>query len=382
MFYPLHAFVCERCYLVQLDKLAGPDELFRDYRYFSSYSTTWLAHATSYADEMTRRGIGTRSRVVEVASNDGYLLRNFVARGVPVLGIEPASNVAAVAREAGVPTLNEFFGTALAHRVRAEFGDAHLIVANNVLAHVPDLHDFVGGFAALLAADGIVTIEFPHVLRTIAGMQFDTIYHEHFSYLSLIALTPLFDRHGLEIVEVAELPTHGGSLRVFVAPRGSRSIEPSVAAALAAERAAGLDRVDTYAAFGARMARIRDDFVTFLHDAKHAGKRVVAFAAAPYPTTRLPACFASWRNVTKSSLIRAMRAPNAAYVSTRSSPAARSAASAAATLGSIEREPRGATKTRSEPPCVGSSATSTISSPWRSKSGVSAISERYEKCSW
>jgi len=287
MFYPLHAFVCERCYLVQLDKLAGPDELFRDYRYFSSYSTTWLAHATSYADEMTRRGIGTRSRVVEVASNDGYLLRNFVARGVPVLGIEPASNVAAVAREAGVPTLNEFFGTALAHRVRAEFGDAHLIVANNVLAHVPDLNDFVGGFAALLAADGIVTIEFPHVLRTIAGMQFDTIYHEHFSYLSLIALTPLFDRHGLEIVEVAELPTHGGSLRVFVAPRGSRSIEPSVAAALAAERAAGLDRVDTYAAFGARMARIRDDFVTFLHDAKHAGKRVVGYGAAAKATTLL-----------------------------------------------------------------------------------------------
>jgi SAM-dependent methyltransferase len=287
MFYPLHAFVCERCYLVQLDKFAGPDELFRDYRYFSSYSTTWLAHAETYAEEMTRRGIGPRSRVVEVASNDGYLLRNFVARGVPVLGIEPASNVAAVAREAGVPTLDEFFGTALAHRVRAEFGAAHLIVANNVLAHVPDVNDFVGGFAALLTPDGVVTVEFPHVLRMIAGMQFDTIYHEHFSYLSLIALTPLFARHRLEIVEVAELPTHGGSLRVFVAPRGSRPVEPSVAAALAAERAAGLDRIETYAAFGARMAHIKDDFVAFLHDAKRAGKRVAGYGAAAKATTLL-----------------------------------------------------------------------------------------------
>jgi SAM-dependent methyltransferase len=286
-FYPLHAFVCGQCYLVQLDVFAGPDELFRDYRYFSSYSTTWLAHAQAYAEEMTRRGIGPRSRVVEVASNDGYLLRNFVARGVPVLGIEPASNVAAVAREAGVPTLDEFFGTALAHRVRAEFGAANLIVANNVLAHVPDVNDFVGGFAALLAPDGVVTIEFPHLLRTIAGMQFDTVYHEHFSYLSLIALTPLFARHGLEIVEVTEFPTHGGSLRVFVAPAGSRAVEPSVAVVVAAERAAGLDRIETYAAFGARAARIKDDFVAFLRGAKRDCKRVAGYGAAAKATTLL-----------------------------------------------------------------------------------------------
>ena len=286
-FYPLHAYVCDRCFLVQLDVFATPAELFRDYRYFSSYSTTWLAHAEAYAAEMTRRGIGPGSRVVEVASNDGYLLRNFVARGVPVLGIEPASNVAAVAREAGVPTLDEFFGTALAQRVRVEFGAAHLIVANNVLAHVPDLNDFVGGFAALLASDGVVTIEFPHLLRTIAGMQFDTVYHEHFSYLSLIALAPLFARHGLEIVEVTELPTHGGSLRVFVAPRGSRAIDPSVGSVLAAERAAGLDRIDTYAAFSTRVARIKDDFVAFLHDAKRAGKRVAGYGAAAKATTLL-----------------------------------------------------------------------------------------------
>ena len=286
-FYPLHALVCERCYLVQLGVFATPDELFRDYRYFSSYSTTWLAHAEAYAGEMIRRGIGPQSRVVEVASNDGYLLRNFVARGVPVLGIVPASNVAAVAREAGVPTIDEFFGTALARRVRTEFGSAHLIVANNVLAHVPDLNDFVGGFAELLAPDGLVTIEFPHLLRTIAGMQFDTIYHEHFSYLSLLALTPLFARHGLEAIEITELPTHGGSLRVFVAPRGSRAVDAGVGAVLAAERAAGLDRVETYTAFGTRVARIKDDFVGFLADAKRGGHRVAGYGAAAKATTLL-----------------------------------------------------------------------------------------------
>jgi SAM-dependent methyltransferase len=286
-FYPLHAYVCERCRLVQLDVFASPEELFRDYRYFSSYSTTWLAHAAAYVEEMSRRGIGPGSRVVELASNDGYLLRNFVDRGVPVLGIEPASNVAAVARENGVPTLDEFFGVALAERVRREFGPADLIVANNVLAHVPDLNDFVGGIAALLAPEGVATIEFPHLLRTIAGMQFDTVYHEHFSYLSLIALTPLFARHGLEIVEVTELPTHGGSLRVFVAPANSRPIDASVEAVLAAEREAGFERVETYAAFGARVARIKDDFVAFLVDAKRRGKRVVGYGAAAKATTLL-----------------------------------------------------------------------------------------------
>jgi SAM-dependent methyltransferase len=286
-FYPLHAFVCERCFLVQLDVFASPEELFRDYRYFSSYSTTWLAHAEAYAAEMMRRGIGPESRVVELASNDGYLLRNFVARGVPVLGIEPASNVAAVAREAGVPTIDEFFGVALAHRVRAEFGAADLIVANNVLAHVPDLNDFVGGVAALVAAGGVATFEFPHLLRTIAGMQFDTVYHEHFSYLSLVALVPLFARHGLAIVEVAELPTHGGSLRVFVAPRGSRAADASVASVLAAERAAGFEDVATYVAFGERVARIKDDFVAFLLGAKRAGKRVAGYGAAAKATTLL-----------------------------------------------------------------------------------------------
>jgi len=287
MSYPLHAYVCDGCYLVQLGVFASPEELFRDYRYFSSYSTTWLDHARDYVDEMRRRGIGAGSRVVEVASNDGYLLRNFVAHGVPVLGIEPASNVAAVARDAGVPTIDAFFGVALAQRVRDEFGAADLIVANNVLAHVPDLNDFVGGFAALVAPGGVVTIEFPHLLRTMAGMQFDTVYHEHFSYLSLIALEPLFARHELEIVEVVELPTHGGSLRVFVAPAGTRPIDPSVAATLRAERAAGLDRLETYAAFGARVAGVKDAFVAFLLAAKQRGARVAGYGAAAKATTLL-----------------------------------------------------------------------------------------------
>jgi SAM-dependent methyltransferase len=285
--YPLHTRVCDHCFLVQLGVFASPEELFRDYRYFSSYSTTWLAHASAYVDEMLRRGIGPQSRVVELASNDGYLLRNFVTHGVPVLGIEPASNVAEVARAAGVPTIDAFFGVALAHRVRAEFGPADLIVANNVLAHVPDLNDFVGGMAILVAPDGVVTIEFPHLLRSMEGMQFDTIYHEHFSYLSLIALEPLFARHGLDIVEVTELPTHGGSLRVFVAPHGSRPIDASVAAIVRAERDAGLDRVSTYAEFGARVAHVKDAFVSFLISAKESGKRVGGYGAAAKATTLL-----------------------------------------------------------------------------------------------
>jgi SAM-dependent methyltransferase len=285
--FPLHAFVCERCKLVQLDVFASPDELFRDYRYFSSYSTTWLAHAAAYAAEMMRRGIGPGSRVVEIASNDGYLLRNFVAHGITVQGVEPASNVAAVAREAGIPTIDEFFGVALGRRVRADFGPADLIVANNVLAHVPDLNDFVGGFAELLAPDGVATFEFPHLLRTMAGMQFDTIYHEHFSYLSLLALQPLFARHGLDVVEVGELPTHGGSLRVFVAPRGSRAVHPSVAAVLRAERAGGLEDLATYAAFGSRVERVKDDFVAFLTAAKREGKRIAGYGAAAKATTLL-----------------------------------------------------------------------------------------------
>lgn len=285
--YPLHAFACERCWLVQLSVCAPPEELFRDYRYFSSYSSTWLSHAEAYAGEMFRRGIDLGSRVVEVASNDGYLLRNFAARGISVLGIEPASNVAAVARERGVPTLNDFFGLELAQRIRDEYGPADLLVANNVLAHVPEINDFVAGFATLLAPRGVATFEFPHVQRTIAGMQLDTIYHEHFSYLSVLALQPLFARHGLEIVEATELFTHGGSLRLFVSHRGTRAVDGSVERVLAGEKAAGLNRPETYAAFGRRAETIRDEFFCFVVDAAESGRGLAGYGAAAKATTLL-----------------------------------------------------------------------------------------------
>ncbi len=287
-FYPLHAYVCEHCWLVQLDVFETPEQIFRDYAYFSSYSTSWLDHAERYVAEMVReRGIGPGRRVVELASNDGYLLQYFIRAGVDVLGIDPASNVAAIAREAGVPTLDEFFGTALAERLVAERGHADLIVANNVLAHVPDINDFTGGIARLLAPGGFATIEFPHLVRLIEGVLFDTIYHEHFSYLSVLALTPLFARHGLAIVDATELPTHGGSLRLFVAHAGARPPTPAVERIRAAEVAAGLTALDTYTAFGASVQRVKRDFLAFLIDARRSGKRVAGYGAAAKATTLL-----------------------------------------------------------------------------------------------
>jgi SAM-dependent methyltransferase len=287
-FYPLHAYVCETCLLVQLDVFETPEQIFRDYAYFSSYSTSWLQHAEDYVAQMLHeRGIGPGRRVVELASNDGYLLQYFIRAGVEVLGIDPASNVAAVARERGVPTLDEFFGRELAARVAADYGPADLIIANNVLAHVPDINDFVGGIARLLAADGFATIEFPHVLNLIEGVQFDTIYHEHFSYLSVLALMPLFERHGLAIFDVAEIPTHGGSLRVFAGHRGAHPAQAAVAALLAKERAHGLERIATYTAFGEAAQRVKRDFLEFLIGARRAGKRVAGYGAAAKATTLL-----------------------------------------------------------------------------------------------
>jgi SAM-dependent methyltransferase len=286
--HPLHAFVCDACLLVQLELFETPEDIFREYAYFSSYSTSWLAHAERYvADMIATRGVAPGQRVVELASNDGYLLQYFIAAGLDVLGIDPASNVAAVARERGVPTLDEFFGADLAARVAADVGRADLMVANNVLAHVPDINDFVAGIALLLAPAGFMTIEFPHLMRLIAGVQFDTIYHEHFSYLSLLALRPLFARHGLEIFDVEEVPTHGGSLRVFLAHRGARAIEPAVAAVVDAERALGLGDVAAYPAFGEHVMRIKRDFLAFLIDARRDGKRVAGYGAAAKATTLL-----------------------------------------------------------------------------------------------
>jgi SAM-dependent methyltransferase len=287
-FYPLHAFVCEVCLLVQLDMFETPEQIFRDYSYFSSYSTSWLQHAESYVQQMlTERGIAPGQRVVELASNDGYLLQYFIRAGVEVLGIDPASNVAAVARERGIPTLDEFFGVEVATRVAAEHGRANLIVANNVLAHVPDINDFVGGIAQLLDLTGFATIEFPHLLNLIEGVQFDTIYHEHFSYLSVLALVPLFARHDLAIFDVQEIPTHGGSLRIFVGHTGKRPAGASVTALIEKERAHKLDRLETYPAFGEAVMRVKRDFLEFLIGARRDGKSVGGYGAAAKATTLL-----------------------------------------------------------------------------------------------
>ena len=220
-FYPLHALVCERCFLVQLEQFESPENIFSSYAYFSSYSDSWLDHVRRYVDETSKRfALSAKSLVVEIASNDGYLLQYFKAKGVPVLGIEPAQNVAEVARKKGISTLTKFFGASVARELSAGGQSADLIVANNVLAHVPDLNDFVGGLKILLKPHGLITIEVPHLLRLIEGHQFDTIYHEHFSYFSLLALEGVFRKHGLTVFDVDQLSTHGGSLRLYIRHAG------------------------------------------------------------------------------------------------------------------------------------------------------------------
>ncbi|MBL6455575.1 class I SAM-dependent methyltransferase [Belnapia sp. T6] len=292
MFLPLHALVCDACHLVQLEAYAAPEAIFSDYAYFSSFSSSWLRHAEAYAAAMAARfHLGAHSRVVEVASNDGYLLRYFARAGIPVLGVEPAANVAEVALARGVPTEIAFFGRDTAARLLAEGGAADLMAANNVLAHVPDLHDFLGGFAILLAAEGVVTFEFPHLLRLLAECQFDTIYHEHFSYLSLGTVTGLLRRHGLRAFDVEELPTHGGSLRVFACREGAAQAEaPAVARVLAEERAAGLTEPRGYAGFAEQVARIKCDALDFLIAERRAGRTVCGYGAAAKGNTFLNYC--------------------------------------------------------------------------------------------
>jgi SAM-dependent methyltransferase len=291
--YPLHVFICEKCLLVQLEALVSPAELFGDYAYFSSYSSTWLEHARRFADAAVARfGLSASSRVVEIASNDGYLLKNFVARGIPVLGIEPAANVAAVARQSGVPTEARFFGLDCAHDLARRGQSADLIVANNVIAHVPDLRDFLAGVATLLEAGGVFSAEFPHLLRLVQETQFDTIYHEHFSYLSLHALEVVFASAGLRTFDVETLPTHGGSLRVYACRRdGAPHAEtPNVAAVRAAERAGGLARFETYEAFAARAAACRAALVDFIARTRAAGHVVAAYGAAAKGNTLINSC--------------------------------------------------------------------------------------------
>lgn len=293
-FYPLHAYVCDQCWLVQLPAHQTPTHIFADdYAYFSSYSESWLAHARAYTDSMIDRfGYDARSQVVEVASNDGYLLQYFQARGVPVLGIEPAANCARVAQEKGIPTRVEFFGADAAKRLVAQGTRADLLLGNNVLAHVPDINDFVAGLAVLLKPDGVLTLEFPHLLELIEHKQFDTIYHEHYSYLSLLTVEQVFARHGLSVFDVQLLTTHGGSLRVFArhAADASKPVCAAVAAVRAREKDAALDTLAPYAAFAERVTETRLQLLEFLIAAKRAGKRVWGYGAPAKGNTLLNYC--------------------------------------------------------------------------------------------
>jgi len=290
--FPLHARVCGKCFLVQVDDPVEPEAIFSDYAYFSSISDSWVEHARRYAEAMIARfRLGPHSLVVEIASNDGYLLQHFLAAGVPALGVEPAANVAAAAVAKGVPTEVAFFGRVTAERLAARGIHADLIAANNVLAHVPDIRDFLAGFATLLAAEGVATFEFPHLLNLIRDVQFDTIYHEHFSYLSLIAVEAAFAATGLRAFDVEALPTHGGSLRLYAcrADAGHRETE-RLAALRATERGAGLDRLDAYRGFAPRVEAVKRDFLAFLAAARADGKRVAAYGAAAKGNTFLNVC--------------------------------------------------------------------------------------------
>ncbi|MCJ2034759.1 class I SAM-dependent methyltransferase [Methylobacterium sp. J-068] len=292
MFHPLHAYVCEACYLVQLEAFETAEAIFSDYAYFSGFSAGWLAHAEAYVAAMQARfGLGPGSRVVEVASNDGYLLQYVVARGIPALGVEPAANVAAVARARGIPTEVAFFGAETARRLTAAGHAADLMAANNVLAHVPDIHDFVEGFRILLKADGVATFEFPHLLRMIEQRQFDTIYHEHFSYLSLGVVSGILEAHGLRVFDVEVWPTHGGSLRVFAChASAAHPATPAVARVLAQERAGGLFEPAGYAAFAEDVVAIKCATLAFLADLRLTGETVCAYGAAAKGNTFLNYC--------------------------------------------------------------------------------------------
>jgi SAM-dependent methyltransferase len=291
-FYPLHALICDNCLLVQLEVYETADHIFDHYLYFSSYSDLWLDHCRRYAAQMVERcGLGPDSLVIEVASNDGYLLQYFQERGIGVLGIEPAGNVAEVAIGKGIPTEIAYFGADTATRIARDFGQADLMTANNVLAHVPELNDFVAGFKILLKPTGRATFEFPHLQRLIEERQFDTIYHEHFSYFSLLVVDGIFTRHGLSVFDVEELSTHGGSLRVHVGH--SKTAPPRTArseAVLAAEKVAGLDRLDGYAGFAAAVTDVKCRLLDFLIKVRQDGKTVVGYGAPAKGNTLLNYC--------------------------------------------------------------------------------------------
>jgi hypothetical protein len=291
-FSPLDVRVCSTCWLVQLGEFVSPEEIFTEYAYFSSYSQAWLAHARSYAEAMIERfRLGANSFVIEVASNDGYLLRNFVDRGIACLGIEPAANVAKVAMDAGVPTLVAFFGETLARDLASSGRRADLIAGNNVLAQVPDLNSFVAGLGIALKDEGVLTLEFPHLLKLIAENQFDTIYHEHFSYFSLTNVERVIAAHGMRVFDVERLWTHGGSLRIFVCHSGSLHIESSRVKDLRAEEtAAGLLDLGSYAAFSRRVIETKWKLLDLLIGIKRDGKRIVGYGAPGKGNTLLNYC--------------------------------------------------------------------------------------------
>jgi SAM-dependent methyltransferase len=289
-YYPLKLFVCEHCWLVQTDDYAQADELFsHDYAYFSSVSQSWLEHAARYTDMITKRlGLNKNSHVIEVAANDGYLLKNFVAAGIPCLGIEPTTSTAAAAEKLGIPIRREFFGQSVAQQLTAEGKQADLILGNNVYAHVPDINDFTTGLKTALKPGGTITLEFPHLMRLIEHTQFDTVYHEHFSYLSLHAVSRIFTRAGLRICDVEELPTHGGSLRIYGCHvEDGRVNTAAISTLLDEEVRRGLCNLETYRSFQLRANRVKDDLLVFLIEQKRAGKYVAAYGAAAKGNTLL-----------------------------------------------------------------------------------------------
>lgn len=294
-YYPLKVFVCDRCFLVQLDEMRKADKIFdSEYTYFSSFSTSWLAHAKSYVDMMMRRfHFDQNSQVIEIASNDGYLLQYFVEKNIPVLGIDPTANTAEAAVEKGVKTIVDFFGEKLAEEQLVKKGiQADLIIGNNVLAHVPDINDFVKGMKLALREKGIITMEFPHLLRLVDECQFDTIYHEHFSYLSFFTVKRIFESHGLEMFDVEQIPTHGGSLRIFAKHQGdqSKTIEPSVEKLIREEIDRGINKLTFYEGFQTRIEQIKYSLLSFLIEQKQNNQKVIGYGAAAKGNTLLNYC--------------------------------------------------------------------------------------------
>jgi len=292
-FYPLIVYVCKKCFLVQVLEYVTAESIFTEYAYFSSFSDSWVRHAEKYTEMIIERfGLDRKNRIIELASNDGYLLQHFVSRSIPVLGIEPAANIALAAEHKGVPTLVRFFGTQVAQELVGQGTQADLLVGNNVLAQVPDLNDFVAGMKLLLKPDGVVTMEFPHLMRLMAENQFDTIYHEHYSYFSLLTVEDVLAKHGLRLFDVEEIPTHGGSLRVYACHAESRShaVCDRIAELRSRETAAGLCTLSQYAAFGKQVEETKYKLLSFLIEIKRQGKSIVGYGAPGKGNTLLNYC--------------------------------------------------------------------------------------------